>query len=191
MYQQSIRMERLVADLLLLSRLETENPQQENRRKVNVAEMLKAICHEASILSGKRQHNIHYQFDENLSIYGNEYELHSALSNIVFNAVNYTPAHGEIFVSWKREKNQLCFKVVDTGIGIDQHHIPRITERFYRVDKARSRASGGTGLGLAIVKHVLLRHHGQLKVISELGKGSTFMCLFSEESEGTPVKSNK
>ena len=182
MHQQSIRMERLVADLLLLSRLETEHPQEEKKRKVNVVAMIKTICHAANILSGKRQHCIHCNLDENLAIYGNEGELHSAFSNLIFNAVHYTPANGSIFVTWSYKENHPCFQVIDTGIGIAPEHIPRITERFYRVDKARSRASGGTGLGLAIVKHVLLRHHAHLKVTSTLGYGSCFMCFFPEES---------
>jgi two-component system phosphate regulon sensor histidine kinase PhoR len=175
-------MERLVADLLLLSRLETEQPHEEKKRPANVATLIKTICNEARVLSGKKHHHIHCEINEKLLIYGNESELHSAFSNLIFNAVHYTPANGSIFVTWAYKDDKPCLQVIDTGIGIASLHIPRITERFYRVDKARSRASGGTGLGLAIVKHVLLRHHAQLKVTSTLGKGSCFMCFFPKDS---------
>jgi len=97
---------------------------------------------------------------------------------LVSNAVRYTPAGGNIHIRWWYEDGSPCFSVTDSGIGIDKEHIPRLTERFYRVDVGRSRGSGGTGLGLAIVKHVLLRHGSELHITSEPGKGSTFMCGF-------------
>ena len=115
-----------------------------------------------------------------MELKGNEGELHSAFSNIVFNAVHYTPDKGYIKIRCYRDKNTINVSVKDSGIGIDKKHIPRLTERFYRVDKARSRASGGTGLGLAIVKHVLIRHQGHLDIHSEAGKGSEFICVFEE-----------
>jgi two-component system phosphate regulon sensor histidine kinase PhoR len=99
-------------------------------------------------------------------------------SNLIFNAVKYTPAGGKISVTWAEKNQKAIFSVSDTGIGIDAHHIPRLTERFYRVDPARSRASGGTGLGLAIAKHVLIRHEGKLEIKSQPGKGSVFTCIF-------------
>ena len=122
--------------------------------------------------------NIVLEADNNLHLQGNENELRSLFSNIIFNAVKYTPAGENINITWKKQKKKAIFQVVDTGIGIAKQHIPRMTERFYRVDKARSRESGGTGLGLAIAKHVLLRHEGQLKITSQVGKGSTFRCIF-------------
>jgi two-component system phosphate regulon sensor histidine kinase PhoR len=109
---------------------------------------------------------------------GSAEELRSALFNLISNAVRYTPESGEIEVSWSRRDNETAFAVRDTGIGIEPHHIPRLTERFYRVDRSRSRASGGTGLGLAIVKHVLSRHQARLEIESEPGRGSRFTAVF-------------
>jgi two-component system phosphate regulon sensor histidine kinase PhoR len=105
-------------------------------------------------------------------------ELHSAFSNLVSNAVRYTPTGGKVTLSWRLEGARGEFSVADTGIGVETRHIPRLTERFYRVDQGRSRESGGTGLGLAIVKHVLTRHQASLEVTSELGKGSSFRAEF-------------
>lgn len=177
MYQQSENMEKLVADLLLLARLETDQPTID-KAPVAVASMLKNICEEAKVLSGDKQHQFNLELDYELNISGQERELRSAFSNIIFNAVNYTPANGNITVKWYCDGNKIKLAVTDTGIGIEQKHIPRLTERFYRVDKARSRSKGGTGLGLAIIKHVLLRHHAQLQIESEVSKGSTFTCVF-------------
>lgn len=181
MYQQSLRMERLVEDLLLLSRLDTDLTESGKLQKVAVPYILRAIAEDAKILSGDRQHTIHLDLDENLEIPGVENELRSVFSNIIFNAINYTPAKGNIYVKWYQDAAHIYFKVTDTGIGIAAEHLPRITERFYRVDQDRSRQTGGTGLGLAIVKHALLRHKGQLLIESELGKGSTFTCVFLKE----------
>ena len=119
--------------------------------------------------------------DSLLLLRGIEQELHSLFSNIIFNAIKYTPAKGNIAIQWYCENNKAYFRVKDTGIGIAVKHLPRITERFYRVDKDRSRASGGTGLGLAIAKHVLIRHDGKLLIDSELGKGTTFTCVFPKK----------
>ena len=178
MNQHSARMEAIIDDLLLLSRLENENYLPEEIVRVNVAEILKTLCADAGRISGEKQHVIKLQTDPNLYINGSEEELKSLFSNIIINAVKYTPAKGRITVKWFRDENRAVFNVLDTGIGIAKEHIPRITERFYRVDKARSRESGGTGLGLAIVKHVLMRHHGDLHIESELSKGSAFTCKF-------------
>jgi two-component system phosphate regulon sensor histidine kinase PhoR len=109
---------------------------------------------------------------------GSAEELRSAFFNLISNAVRYTPENGEIEVSWSQHDSEPVFAVRDTGIGIEPHHIPRLTERFYRVERSRSRASGGTGLGLAIVKHVLSRHQARLEIESEPGKGSTFTAAF-------------
>jgi len=177
-YQQSLRMESLVEDLLLLSLLETDYPEPDSYQEVHVAAMLTAIVNDAKILSGKKNHQIHLVADENLTLFGVEKELRSAFSNIIFNAIDYTPHNGQIEISWYGNKENIYFTVKDTGIGIDSRDIPRLTERFYRADKARSRVRGGTGLGLAIVKHVLIRHRAYLKIESELGKGSSFTCVF-------------
>jgi two-component system phosphate regulon sensor histidine kinase PhoR len=114
-----------------------------------------------------------------LYLTGNFNHLYSALSNLVFNAVQYTPEGGQIWIGWHLDQdNHARFSVRDTGPGIEHEHVPRLTERFYRVDTARSRELGGTGLGLAIVKHVLQRHEGSLAIDSERGTGSTFTCVF-------------
>jgi len=179
MADQNQRMERLVEDLLLLSRLESVEPDFGKHQLVDVPMLLRQIRAEAESLSGTHQHEIHLDIDENLKIFGELHELHSAFSNIVVNAIRYTPAHGKILIKWYQDKKGAHFEVTDTGIGIEPKHIDRITQRFYRVDKARSRAQGGTGLGLAIVKHVLLRHGGDLAIESVLNRGSTFRCTFS------------
>ncbi len=140
--------------------------------------LLTTIQSEAEALSGDQHHHIELEIVDDYRLLGVERELDSAFSNLVFNAVRYTPAGGLIRMRWERTEQGACFSVTDSGIGIDPEHIPRLTERFYRVDVARSRRSGGTGLGLAIVKHVLTRHCGELQVESEPGKGSRFSCLF-------------
>lgn len=181
MYQQSLRMERLVEDLLLLSRLDTTLADNEKLPKVNVPFILNAIIHDAKILSGERHHQFSVDIDPSLELAGIESELRSIFSNIIFNAVNYTPAKGRIDVKWYQTATSAHFEVTDSGIGIEPEHIPRLTERFYRVDQDRSRQTGGTGLGLAIVKHALMRHKGQLTIESTPGKGSTFACVFLKE----------
>jgi two-component system phosphate regulon sensor histidine kinase PhoR len=178
MYQQSLRMQHLIEDLLLLSHLETDLPANKKFRPIAVPKLLTHITEDAKALSGPRNHKIHLDSEPDLMIYGLEDELLSAFSNIIFNAVNYTPSEGNIYIKWHKDSAGIYLTVRDEGIGIAAEHLPRLTERFYRVDKARSRASGGTGLGLAIVKHALIRHKAHLQITSELGKGSTFMCVF-------------
>ncbi|GAB4392497.1 MAG: hypothetical protein Tsb005_06770 [Gammaproteobacteria bacterium] len=178
MQQQATRMEAIVRDLLLLSRLETEIPEPEQLQPVNVSGILQAICRDARSLSGQQQHQIELELDRNLCLYGVSNELRSAFSNLIFNAVRYTPAQGTITVRWFADVQGAHLQVQDTGIGIAKKDIPRVTERFYRVDKGRSRDAGGTGLGLAIVKHVLIRHHAELHIQSQLGVGSLFQCDF-------------
>jgi two-component system phosphate regulon sensor histidine kinase PhoR len=177
MAQQSARMRNLIEDLLLLSRLESDTTIG-STGPVRVAEMLHTICEEARILSGEQAHRITLLADENLVLEGRREELRSAFSNLIFNAVRYTPAQGDITARWYQDERGLHFEVSDTGEGIAPEHLPRLAERFYRVDVGRSRQQGGTGLGLAIVKHVLLRHQGQLHIDSMLGQGSTFRCDF-------------
>ncbi len=177
MAQQVGRMASLVQDLLLLSRLETEGGQAE-RKRVDVPGLVQMIREDAEALSGGR-HEIGCEADPDLWLLGSAGELRSAFSNLVYNAVRYTPEGGTIRIRWGRLDDGRCgFEVEDTGIGIEPVHIPRLTERFYRVDVGRSRAQGGTGLGLAIVKHVLARHGAELEIRSRPGEGSLFRCVF-------------
>jgi two-component system phosphate regulon sensor histidine kinase PhoR len=178
MQAQTSRMERLVEDLLLLSRLEADTPKEENFKFVDVVSLLQQITKDAEALSANRNHQIFLTADSRVKILGFENELRSVFSNLIFNAVNYTPDQGVIDIRWYHDNQHAIFSVKDSGIGIAPEHLPRITERFYRVDRDRSRSSGGTGLGLAIVKHVLLRHDAQLKIESTPGKGSCFSCVF-------------
>jgi len=176
MSEQATRMQRLVEDLLTLSKLESaQNPLREDF--VDLPEMSRALVRDAQALSSGR-HRFSLRVENEAGVKGSAEELRSALSNLISNAVRYTPESGEIDVSWSKRDGEPVFAVRDTGIGIEPHHIPRLTERFYRVDRSRSRASGGTGLGLAIVKHVLSRHQARLEIASEPGKGSTFSVVF-------------
>ena len=177
MSEQATRMQRLVEDLLTLSKLESaQNPVREDF--VDLPEMVRSLARDAQALSSGR-HRFSLRVENQAGVRGSAEELRSALSNLISNAVRYTPDSGEIEVSWSKRDTDLVFAVRDTGIGIEPHHIPRLTERFYRVDRSRSRASGGTGLGLAIVKHVLSRHQARLEIESAPGKGSTFSVVFS------------
>ncbi len=177
MHQQAGRMQHIVADLLMLSKLETDRTTPP-REVVPVPALLAGIKEDAMLLSGDKGHNVTLEADPELRLYGAERELYSAFSNIVGNAVRYTPPGGDIRIRWSRDAGGAHFSVTDTGIGIPPEHIPRLTERFYRVDVGRSREAGGTGLGLAIVKHVLNRHSARLRVESRPGKGSTFTIDF-------------
>jgi two-component system phosphate regulon sensor histidine kinase PhoR len=181
MHQQTIRMEHIIADLLLLSRLETVTPTEQEQESIDIPFLLSSIQQDAIALSSDRKHHIHLEITGSQTFHGQAAELRSAFSNLLFNAVHYTPANGHIFVRWYKTENNLYFEVEDTGLGIEAHHIPRLTERFYRVDPGRTRQTGGTGLGLAIVKHVLLRHHAQLHIESVVGKGSIFRCEFTHK----------
>jgi two-component system, OmpR family, phosphate regulon sensor histidine kinase PhoR len=137
------------------------------------------------------RHTIVFEVDDMLTVTGAETEILSALGNLVTNAVRYTPDGGAINVAWRQTNACAVFSVADTGFGIPAADIPRLTERFYRVDRSRSRDTGGTGLGLAIVKHVLQRHDAILDVKSEEGRGSTFMVRFpphrSARRQAVPV----
>ena len=176
MQRQSQRMTQLVEDLLTLSRLEARDTLPEEH--VAVAPMLATLRREAEALSQGR-HRISVVDDAQVDLCGSTKELHSAFSNLVANAVRYTPADGEIHVRFGRDADGgATLSVRDTGYGIPAAHLPRLTERFYRVSTSRSRESGGTGLGLAIAKHVLGLHDARLDIASEVGKGSTFACRF-------------
>jgi len=178
MQQQGGRMQTLLNDLLLLAKLEATDYPSDNQ-PVAVDLLLLSIVNDAQALSGEQRHRISLEADPHLRLKGSEPELRSAFSNLVFNAVKYTPAEGEIRVRWYADEQGAYLAVSDSGMGIDARHLPRLTERFYRVDSSRASNTGGTGLGLAIVKHVLLRHRGQLDIASVPGKGSTFTCRFA------------
>lgn len=176
MRQQSQRMTRLVEDLLTLSRLEAQEGVVDET--VPMAPMLVALKHEAEALSRQR-HAITLENTAGCDLRGSARELHSAFSNLVANAVRYTPAGGEIAIRFRRgDDGGAVLEVQDSGYGIPAAHLPRITERFYRVSASRSRELGGTGLGLAIAKHVLQLHQARLAIASEVGRGSTFACHF-------------
>jgi two-component system phosphate regulon sensor histidine kinase PhoR len=176
MAEQANSMQRLVDDLLTLSTLESEHTVRADT-SFAVLPLLLEVSADAKALSGKR-HQIVLDFATPAIVTANRDELASAFGNLVSNAVRYTSDGGTITLGWQvDDEGRGAFSVTDTGIGIAPEHIPRLTERFYRVDRSRSRATGGTGLGLAIVKHVLLRHQAALDVTSELGSGSTFTVL--------------
>ena len=177
MTQQTQRMQLLVADLLSLAQLEG-SPRPAADRWVSLDSLLLRIAADAQALSAGR-HRLHVMAVTGMEIAGRESELLSGVGNLVSNAVRYTPAGGEIEAVWRLlEDGSGELTVVDTGPGIAREHIPRLTERFYRVDGSRSRETGGTGLGLSIVKHVMQRHGGELMVQSEIGKGSRFRLVF-------------
>ena len=176
MLDHTRRMQHLLDDLLTLSRLESTDHTLKDE-SVNVAELAHALKTEAESLSHGR-HRLSLQLDSSAWLKGSLQEIRSALGNLVSNAVRYTPDGGEITLAWRERNGEGVFSVTDTGEGIAAEHIPRLTERFYRVDRSRSRETGGTGLGLAIVKHVLTRHDARLDVQSIPGKGSTFSAIF-------------
>jgi two-component system phosphate regulon sensor histidine kinase PhoR len=177
MQQQAGRMQNLLNDLLLLAKLEATDYPSDNQ-PVAVDLLLLSIRNDAQALSANKHHRIVLEADAHLKLKGSEMELRSAFSNLVFNAVKYTPAEGEIRIRWWGDEQGAHLSVRDSGIGIDAKHLPRLTERFYRVDSSRASNTGGTGLGLAIVKHVLLRHRARLDIASVPGQGSTFVCHF-------------
>ena len=176
MQTQAIRMESLVADLLLLSRLETTQVEPAPD-PLKIPNMLADIKADAVALSAGK-HTIDIEVDGSLLLMGQEMEIRSAFSNIIFNAVKYTPKDGHIKISWSHNESGANMSVEDDGQGIPEKHIPRLTERFYRADPSRDQETGGTGLGLAIVKHVLMRHNGVLNISSMVGEGSIFTCHF-------------
>ena len=176
MLDHTRRMQRLLDDLLILSRLESAEHALKDET-INVPELAQALKAEAESLSRGR-HRIRLEIDNAAWLKGNLQEIRSALGNLVSNAVRYTPDGGEITLAWRARNGEGVFSVTDTGEGIAAEHIPRLTERFYRVDRSRSRETGGTGLGLAIVKHVLTRHDARLDIQAIPGKGSTFSACF-------------
>ena len=180
MMSQAQRMKSLVEDLLTLANLEV-NSLPASINKVNI-ETLMALLRNDAIALSQGKHSLNFEKLSDLNLLGDERELLSAFSNLVSNAIRYTPESGSIHIQWQLNPDeQLEFSVSDTGPGIASEHLSRITERFYRVDRSRSRDTGGTGLGLAIVKHIANRHQAQLIVESTPGKGSTFTLRFPKE----------
>ncbi len=176
MSEQSRRMQNLIQDLMTLSRLEAV-PSAGRADSIALAPLMDSIRDEIA-LAAVGERTVTIDCDESLRLQGNFPEIQSAFSNLASNAARYTRANDSITLRWYADRNHAYFEVQDTGIGIEPQHLPRLTERFYRVDQSRSTETGGTGLGLAIVKHILLRHHAELRVRSQPGKGSTFSCVF-------------
>ena len=180
MSSQTQRMQSLIEDLLVLSRIEASS-ERVFEKTVNMAQMLRQIELEAATLNKDKHHKITFELDDALDVFGIETELRSACSNLIFNAIHYTPVPGDIKVKWYRTETGAMLSVEDNGEGIEEKHIARLTERFYRVDKARSRKTGGSGLGLSIVKHVLSHHNSHLQIESTLREGSTFSFELDEQ----------
>lgn len=176
MATQTERMQNLIDDLLLLTRLETKEKKAEC---VDMPALLAQICKESDLLE-KDECRIELSMTTNANLYGDAQELQSAFTNLIVNALKYSPPTSPVKVSWHQKPDGvLYFEVEDFGEGISAADIPRITERFYRADVKRKQKIAGTGLGLAIVKHVLMRHDAKLEIDSQLGKGSRFRCVFS------------
>ncbi|MBL4820758.1 MAG: phosphate regulon sensor histidine kinase PhoR [Gammaproteobacteria bacterium] len=191
MHQQSKRVENIVSDLLVLSRLETKAISLQ-QSAFNVRGLLEEIKRDTVQVFEEYKHTIRISCDDSIGLTGNRGELYSAISNLVFNAAKYTPEGGSIQLVCEETDDSIDISVIDNGIGIEEQHIARLTERFYRVDISRSTSTGGTGLGLAIVKHILIRHGASLEITSKPGKGSCFKCRFpvrnssSSESNTAP-----
>ncbi len=181
MAQHAQRMEFLLRDLIDLSRLETL-PSDRHKTAVSLSVLSHTIIQEVKA-SLTEPRIIEAEIEHEVLVLGNQQEIHSAMSNLLINACKYSFSDQRIALRCVVERGQVCFSVRDEGVGIDEKHIPRLTERFYRVDPSRSINTGGTGLGLAIVKHVLMRHDAELKIDSQLGKGSTFTCYFPQYAE--------
>ena len=177
MQQENKRMLNLIKDLLILSRLEHVQQDDKDKQAVDLSELARHIALDGKALS-QGKHDFILEIEPNIWITGVLLDLQNALSNLVFNAVRYTPDGGNIRVVLRQDGTHATFSVTDTGVGIAPEHIPRLTERFYRVDKGRSRETGGTGLGLAITKHALAKHGAILQIESRVGEGSTFSTEF-------------
>lgn len=180
MQSQTRRMNALVNDLLLLSRLENEKTIAKNQI-IDMPSLMNQLFDDAHAYNIDYGHTLNLDIDSHCDLIGSDMELASAFSNLITNAIKYTPKGGTITIGWNDDGEHGYFSVQDTGIGIDPKHLPRLTERFYRVDSARSRQTGGTGLGLAIVKHVLMQHNAHLEVESKENSGSTFKAVFPKE----------
>lgn len=178
---QVTRMDRLVEQLLTLSRVEINDDSDDDKQVINMPVLLHQLVDDANWLNQEKQHALTVNIVSKANIKGIDTEIKSACSNLISNAIAYTPNGGNITISWQdHEENKVKFSVKDTGPGIKREHVARLTERFYRVDKSRSRNTGGSGLGLAIVKHVLQHHKAELMIQSEWGKGSEFSIVFEK-----------
>jgi len=180
MGKQAYRMSKLIDDLLLLSNVESSIFQNRSE-KIFISTMISKIKKTIAILNSKN-HTIKYQIDSKLKIYGSKKEIESAITNLITNAIGYTNKNGSISISWGLINGLPIFEVKDNGNGIEKKHINKITERFYRVDADRSRETGGTGLGLSIVKNIVNQHNAELKITSDIGKGSSFKLIFNNDS---------
>lgn len=185
MQRQATRMGELISDLLTLSRLEL-NTRQPAEDEINVPELLVAIADEAHALGKATGHNINLNIESSASLRGDRKELRTAITNLAINAIQHTPKRTEIHLRWRIDAAGAHLCISDNGEGIAARHLPRLTERLYRVDSGRSRNTGGTGLGLAIVKHILERHGAELEISSKVGHGSTFCCHFPLASISVP-----
>jgi two-component system phosphate regulon sensor histidine kinase PhoR len=179
MRSQAQRMNTIIADLLELSRLEATDGEA-LREPVDVPRMLERL-HRDALAGGDRPRHVSLELESECGLFGSTQELESAFTNLLVNGIKYTLSDGTVRMRWWTDDEGAYFSVIDNGIGIPAEHIPRLTERFYRVDAGRSRERGGSGLGLAIVKHALQRHGGWLDVQSIEGKGSTFTCHFPQQ----------
>jgi two-component system phosphate regulon sensor histidine kinase PhoR len=186
MRRQAERMTSIIRDLLELSRLE-ESDEVVGGAPIEVSALL-SLLRKDVLARAVRPQEVRVRVESAVQLIGDEPEIHSAFSNLVDNASKYTPPEGSIEMRWWTDEDGGHFSVTDTGFGIPSEHIPRLTERFYRVDAGRSRATGGSGLGLAIVKHVLQRHGARLEVQSTFGEGSSFICHFPPERLGRPAE---
>ena len=178
---QVFRMERLVEQLLSLSKVEN-NRDDNDMKQVDMPNLVENLVEDAKWLNQIKQHDIRINITHGIGVFGIETELKSACANLISNAIAYTPANGVIEVNWLQNGDKVIFSVKDNGDGIKPEQLNRLTERFYRVDKSRSRDTGGSGLGLAIVKHVLLHHKAELVITSKWGEGSEFSIYFDESS---------
>ena len=195
MKQQAHRMENIVRDLLVLTALETKTlPKQQE--EIEIAKLVNEIGNDMQQMFLDKSQSFVIDCDQSAIITGKRNELYSAISNLMVNAAKYTAANGTINLSANWDGEIFNLKVQDNGIGIEAKHIPRLTERFYRVSESRSSESGGTGLGLAIVKHILMRHDAELEILSEVGKGSSFICklpsarISKKEDSANTLKEN-
>ena len=180
MQSQTKRMNALVNNLLLLSNLENNKKVAKNQI-IDMANLMNQIFDDARAYNLDYGHTLNLDIDSHCDLIGSDMEIASAFSNLITNAIKYTPKGGIITIGWHEDGDHAYFTVQDNGIGINPKHLPRLTERFYRVDSARSRQTGGTGLGLAIVKHVLMQHGAHLEISSKENEGSTFTAVFPKE----------
>ncbi|OIN06519.1 phosphate regulon sensor histidine kinase PhoR [Oceanisphaera psychrotolerans] len=179
MLEQTQRMDALVNQLMTLTRIEA-SPNIDTSKIVDIPAMLTMLEHEALALSADKNHEFRFMVDANIKVRGDQEQLRSAISNLVYNAIRHSPAGTRITVEWGLAGHVGRFAVTDNGDGIAPEHISRLTERFYRVDRARSRQTGGSGLGLAIVKHALSHHDSHLDITSKVGEGSCFSFILPE-----------